>query len=585
MVKKKTNRKKPKRKPGRKRKLKPVVLSDQSPQKKELRDNFIWLGTTSPSDDHPAVISMIEDIFQQMKSAGLVPSQPKYADGVLRHVRIVLCSLCGAFFSDDRKSVAYHRAKDQFNSGTEFYNKDIKYPALVDKLVPFLHGHGYIEDYSGVFFSNSSWASRMRATKRLKDLVVQKHRITYPMFRQTPRSTLVSLKGEKYEKTFTNKKGEKDTSMVADELEYVDTDDTLRMKGNLKLINKVIEDNIILLEVSDQDLDEVNNRMKRHVDRDRRKGGSLDFTSTQLHRTFNNVVLDAKGEPVSLTQGGRFFSGWWQRVPNKRKDGSYKRYRSYITINGFPTREPDFSGLHINMLYARKGLSMPEGDVYELEGYDNTDTFRDFAKRMLLVIVNAHDESQVRDVLHKEVYKKNKLILPISEGIKSTGWKHIRPLMQAFEKKHSDISEDFCSGAGIDLMNYDSQIAETVMLHFARKGIPCLPIHDSFRVDMRYEDELIEVMRKAFKDMFDQECGVGVKRKFYDDDRSVAKQDFERTIAEYPAEHRDEVRQAMLDAGEAPFITRYSRYEKMLAEFSEAKGVRLPEVEIRIDGP
>ena len=131
---------------------------------------------------------------------------------------------------------------------------------------------------------------------------------------------------------------------------------------------------------------------------------------------------------------------------------------------------------------------------------------------------------------------------------------------------------------GVDLMYKDSVMSEMVLLNFAHKGIACLPVHDSFIVDIRHSEELITVMKSAFKVLYEQEPKISLKPKQYDDYRAVAKQDFERTIAEYPAEHRDEVRQTMLDAGEAPFITRYSRYEKMLKEFSIAKSVELEDV-------
>ena len=63
----------------------------------------------------------------------------------------------------------------------------------------------------------------------------------------------------------------------------------------------------------------------------------------------------------------------------------------------------------------------------------------------------------------------------------------------------STISTDLISGN--ILMNYDSQIAEQVMLHFAKKGIPALPVHDSFVVPVDYADECWDVMLDAFQDV------------------------------------------------------------------------------------
>ena len=44
------------------------------------------------------------------------------------------------------------------------------------------------------------------------------------------------------------------------------------------------------------------------------------------------------------------------------------------------------------------------------------------------------------------------------------------PVMDAFEKKHAPIQDYFCTGVGIDLQYEESQLAEQIMLHFARQA-------------------------------------------------------------------------------------------------------------------
>ena len=48
-------------------------------------------------------------------------------------------------------------------------------------------------------------------------------------------------------------------------------------------------------------------------------------------------------------------------------------------------------------------------------------------------------------------------------------------------------------------MRIDSEIALNVMYHFARKGIPCLGIHNSFIVPRYAATELESVMRKKYR--------------------------------------------------------------------------------------
>ena len=51
------------------------------------------------------------------------------------------------------------------------------------------------------------------------------------------------------------------------------------------------------------------------------------------------------------------------------------------------------------------------------------------------------------------------------------------------------------------LQKVDSQIAEKVLLHFAKRRLPILPLHDSFLMHHGFEEELPNAMRKAFEEM------------------------------------------------------------------------------------
>ena len=48
-------------------------------------------------------------------------------------------------------------------------------------------------------------------------------------------------------------------------------------------------------------------------------------------------------------------------------------------------------------------------------------------------------------------------------------------------------------------MNLDAKIALNIAFHFINQGIPCLPVHDSFLVQVRYESELRRVMLDTYK--------------------------------------------------------------------------------------
>ena len=48
----------------------------------------------------------------------------------------------------------------------------------------------------------------------------------------------------------------------------------------------------------------------------------------------------------------------------------------------------------------------------------------------------------------------------------------------------------------------DSQLAEQIMLRFAKKDIPVLPVHDSFIIIRGLYSELVNVMHDEFEKMF-----------------------------------------------------------------------------------
>ena len=52
---------------------------------------------------------------------------------------------------------------------------------------------------------------------------------------------------------------------------------------------------------------------------------------------------------------------------------------------------------------------------------------------------------------------------------------------------------------GNNLQYRDSIIAEQVMLHFAKRDVPVLPVHDSFIITAGLFIDLLEVMEKEFK--------------------------------------------------------------------------------------
>jgi hypothetical protein len=196
----------------------------------------------------------------------------------------------------------------------------------------------------------------------------------------------------------------------------------------------------------------------------------LDLTAKSLSRIFNNG---------SFTDGGRFYGGWWQGVP--------KECRPYILIDGEKTVELDYRAFHPWLLYTLAGLRLGE-DAYDVR-IDGQ--FRPLVKEAFNRLLNGSSRRPSQPVGFDP------------HAVGCTWPELVRRLLE----KHHPIAGYMGQGWGIRLQRIDSDIAEAVMLHFARQDIPCLGIHDSFIVQQRYEAELRTVMEEACRAVLRERIG------------------------------------------------------------------------------
>jgi hypothetical protein len=213
-------------------------------------------------------------------------------------------------------------------------------------------------------------------------------------------------------------------------------------------------------------------------------------TKKHLHRIFNET----------WARGGRFYGGAWEVLP--------KHLRPHILIDGRPTVEIDFSALHPTMLYHRQG-HLPPHSCYEIKGYPG---LTPVAKQVVLIALNAGSKKESLKALRK---KLNELA---SEG--DDLWPSIRAsgltLSEIYDRVvelHRPIAAWFSSGVGATLQCEDATIMERVLNHFTRKGIACLPVHDSAIVQERHVQELIRVMIESYKKTFKHAIKVKCRRR------------------------------------------------------------------------
>ena len=176
------------------------------------------------------------------------------------------------------------------------------------------------------------------------------------------------------------------------------------------------------------------------------------------------------------------------------------RFRDEIVINNEITVELDFSSFHPKMIYDLEGLEM-EGDPYVGIG----DLDRDHGKSIFNMMINSLDENKAIGAYMKE-YR--------DEGITKA---KAREAVNSVLERHHSIHRKFFSGLGLKLMNYDSQIANDVMLRAINEfRTVVLPVHDSFICITEFKDQLRELMSDSYTEVMKPEVPVVIDRKYSD---------------------------------------------------------------------
>jgi hypothetical protein len=354
-----------------------------------------------------------------------------------RHLRVVIINLYHAYLTDPELFIAYARDKNVY--ATLRYKKiHISYRPLM-RVIDGLLKLGLIDQKPGFHDprTGKGFLSVMRATPRLIQLIESWAVAPSMISRSEIEPELIVLR---------------DSQKV--EIDYQDEPAIEQMRVNLRLYNSFINRTNLEIDLPPE-------MLPKAIDRSRKS----------LHRVFNNS---------SFEHGGRFYGGWWQEMP--------KEIRKHITIDGEGTVEMDYSGMHLRMLYARKGIDYI-GDPYAIRT-DQTG-LRPLCKLILLTVINAESFKIAVAAIRKKM--KVDPTLPSVNDLKQC--------VNDFTSYHSAVSEFFFTGIGLRLQNIDAQIAERVMVELTGKSIPVLPIHDSFICARQHRKVLEESMVRHYEDV------------------------------------------------------------------------------------
>ncbi len=201
-----------------------------------------------------------------------------------------------------------------------------------------------------------------------------------------------------------------------------------------------------------------------------------------------------------------------------------KEMRKQILIDGCPTVTIDLSSLHPRLLYAMKGIALPdnfdpypnlnvrvdEKRVAKFKKYYNLDKYnpkRALAKVTLLVLLNANSLVEAKEAILNKIKKDSRKGMTCQEGYMDflgvPDDIDIHEVIKEVMEHNKGISEYFATGASKMLMNKDSCIIVEAVNMLTQIDQASLPLHDSLTV----REDCIEDTVIALKHGYTQVVG------------------------------------------------------------------------------
>ena len=390
-------------------------------------------------------------------------------------LKTLIVNLYKNFLDDKTRYVSINLGKSYYENLESRYNKLFISSIMID-IVHALDELGFIRLNLGYYSLKKSRISRIIGTDKLFKLFTQ-HQFSAEMIQTSREKELIVMRdivdGKKVD------------------ISYEDTPSTNQWRDDLKKYNDLLAKTYIdIPQFSEKGI-----ALPSKGNKNQTFKISLNQSDKIVQRIFNNN---------SWEDGGRFYGGWWQRIPSG--------YRGGIHFSTMPTSELDFSGLHINLIYLLCKKGFPKSDPYDIHGIGIEGLNRQIVKIILLHIINAKSrESAVKSItmrinfdttLYEYVSQNNLDYLSFIDEILIT---------------HKPIKKYFFSGQGIKLQNFDAMMAEKVINHFTNLNIPVLCIHDSFLIAADKTKDLNQVMTEKYgqvlKSLGLESDGIGLSTK------------------------------------------------------------------------
>lgn len=156
-----------------------------------------------------------------------------------------------------------------------------------------------------------------------------------------------------------------------------------------------------------------------------------------------------------------------------------KHERATLTIDNRPTVEIDLKSLHPRLLYNLNGLEAPD-DCYAADTIEQ----RKLNKRISMFVLNCASHAEARKALMSEQ------IIPSHKA---------QEAIQAFVNRHEPIAKHFFKKAWASLQHTESRITDYTLAQCHIRGIPVLPVHDSYIVETKHAFKMIDIIISTYK--------------------------------------------------------------------------------------
>jgi hypothetical protein len=233
----------------------------------------------------------------------------------------------------------------------------------------------------------------------------------------------------------------------ADLIDYVDTDDTLGYRAEVRQINEHLKGACIEYVGEASLVDERDRHMKRR------------FTRGQFGC------------------GGRLWGGFWQKVKKADRIAN-------VRIDGQRVVSIDLASAVLQFAYAYAGVEPPVGDLYSR--IDFTDTSgaprvlpREIVKKIVAARLNGAKE-------WPEELREHRPGLP---------WARV---VAALKTAHPPLVDIFDRDLGQELAFTESEVLVDTLLRLRAQGLVALPVHDCVVVPESAEQCAVEAYRAAF---------------------------------------------------------------------------------------